>query len=203
MESLETIEMDGKTVTIYADENPMNPRDISYNENLDLMICFHRNYQLGDKHNYRATDFNNMNELEEQIVKDHKPIIIKRLYLYDHSGITISTTPFHCQWDSGVVGFVLISKEQALKNWGFSKYTNNRYLIGRVNKYIEASVKEYDQYLTNEVYGYIVSDKDGNELDSCWGFYGWDYAVEQAKEALKNCEIPIVEDPNQLQLELN
>ena len=45
-------------------------------------------------------------------------------------------------------------------------------------------------------------DKDGNELDSCWGFFGWEYAVEQAKEALKNSKIPVYEDPNQLKLAL-
>ena len=203
MQSLETIELDGKVVNIYADETPMNPRNTDYNDNLDLMICFHRNYQLGDKHNYKATDnFNSIDELEARIIKNHNPVVIKRLYLYDHSGITISTTPFECQWDSGFVGFVLMGREHALKNWQFGKYTNNRYLVDRVDKYIEASVKEYDQYLRGEVYGYIVSDKDGNELDSCWGFHGWDYAVEQAKEALKNSKIPVCEDPNQLQLAL-
>ena len=203
MNILKTIRVDDKIVNIYNDEDPINPRDNSWNENLDLMICFSKRYQLGDKHSYNADYFNSMDELEVQIVKDHNPIVIKRLYLYDHSGITISTTPFNDQWDSGCVGFVLMSREQALKGWSLSKFTNNRYLKDRVEKYIEATVLEYDQYLRGDVYGYKVLDQDDNELDSCWGFYGWDYAVEQATEAGKNCKVVEPEDPRQMKLALD
>lgn len=34
------------------------------------------------------------------------------LFLYDHSGITMSTGPFHCPWDSGQVGFIYMTYEK-------------------------------------------------------------------------------------------
>ena len=34
-------------------------------------------------------------------------------------------------------------------------------------------------YLSGDVWGYIV-DED-NKDDSCWGFFGYDYCVEEAK----------------------
>jgi hypothetical protein len=41
-------------------------------------------------------------------------------------------------------------------------------------------VETYSQWANGEVYGYDVQDKEGNSLDSCWGFYGIDYCREEA-----------------------
>ena len=83
----------GRTVEIHFDESPMNPRTDF--DNATTMICFHKKYSLGDKHDYNSSDFNSWDELETRIVHDHKPTIILPLYMLDHSGITISTTDFH------------------------------------------------------------------------------------------------------------
>jgi hypothetical protein len=42
---------------------------------------------------------------------------------------------------------------------------------------LESEVKMYSQYLSGDVYGYVVGE------ESCWGFYGIDAAREAAKEA--------------------
>ena len=47
-------------------------------------------------------------------------------------------------------------------------------------------VKLYEQWANGDVWGFIVEDGDGNELDSCWGFYGSDAAVEAGKESADN-----------------
>jgi hypothetical protein len=36
-------------------------------------------------------------------------------------------------------------------------------------------VQRYDQYLTGDVWGYVIEDSARNELESCWGFYGERY----------------------------
>ena len=41
----------------------------------------------------------------------------------------------------------------------------------------------YDQYLTGQVYGYVVEDQERNRLDSCWGFYGIEDVKAEAKQA--------------------
>ena len=54
-----------------------------------------------------------------------------------------------------------------------------------VKRQLEGEVKEYDQYLTGDIYGFILRgpkekcDKcghtaEGEDEDSCWGFYGSD-----------------------------
>lgn len=99
------------------------------------------------------------------------------LYLYDHSGITMSTGRFSCPWDSGQVGFIYISKKKAREGFGrLTKKTTERVL-----EVLRAEVSEYDQYLIGDVYGFQLykheegqEPDEGEELDSCWGFYGSD-----------------------------
>jgi hypothetical protein len=49
---------------------------------------------------------------------------------------------------------------------------------------LAGEVKTFDQYLRGDVYGYVVTDPDGNEVDSCWGLYGIEDAEQEARSAL-------------------
>ena len=53
---------------------------------------------------------------------------------------------------------------------------------------LNGEVETYDQYLTGDIYGFKEVDSEGNEVDSCWGFYG-DFEtsgiIEEAKEMIK------------------
>ncbi|KNZ70286.1 hypothetical protein Tfer_0846 [Thermincola ferriacetica] len=128
-----------------------------------------------------------------------KKFIILPLYLLDHSGITISTSPFSCPWDSGQVGWIYVSKDDVCGVYGVKHITPTvkRWAIG----VLEAEVEEYDIYLRGEVYGYKLYHIDEAKLeaylkaaglerenlsdrelelflveeDSCWGFFGDDF----------------------------
>jgi hypothetical protein len=45
-----------------------------------------------------------------------RTVVVLPLYLYDHSGLTISTSPFSCRWDSGQVGYIHTTFEQVFDN---------------------------------------------------------------------------------------
>jgi hypothetical protein len=162
-------------VEVIQDESPSSPRE---DDNLGTMVCFHGRYDLGDKHNYKSGDYNGWDEMEKSIIKNENVGVILPLYLYDHSGITISTSPFSCNWDSGKIGFIFISKEKMLKEYGGKIVTQT--LKDKVEGYLKSEIEIYDQYLTGDVYGYRVSEvktcSEGHEheeeLDSCWGYYG-------------------------------
>ena len=47
--------------------------------------------------------------------------IILPLYLYDHSGITMSTGPFSCPWDSGQVGWIYAPKQKFIDETGYTE----------------------------------------------------------------------------------
>jgi len=162
-------------IEVIQDESPSSPRE---DDNLGTMVCFHGRYDLGDKHNYKSGDYNGWDEMEKSIIKNENVGVILPLYLYDHSGITISTSPFGCNWDSGQIGFIFISKEKMLKEYGGKIVTQT--LKDKVEGYLKSEIEIYDQYLTGDVYGYRVSEvttcSEGHEheteIDSCWGYYG-------------------------------
>jgi hypothetical protein len=176
--------MDKKyTVDIIQDENPESPRNL--HTNLGTMVCFHKRYHLGDEdHGYASSDYRIWAELEEAIRARKDVAVILPIYMYDHSGITISTTPFQCPWDSGQIGFIFVSKKKIRKELCLKNLTQK--VLSRVSNIIKSEVEEYDLYLRGEVYGYVIKDEDGNVVDSCWGYYGLDYCPKDAKEALES-----------------
>jgi len=164
---------DGAKLEIVQDEYAPNPRS-DYDE-FGTMVCFHSNYILGDNdHDYKKDDHNSWDELKDAIWKDNNVAMILPLYLYDHSGITISVEPFSCQWDSGQVGWIYITKEKLAE-------TGVDFDQEKIRKLLLNEVEVYDQYLTGDVYGFILQYvKDKCETcghtqigeDSCYGFYG-------------------------------
>ena len=177
-----------KVLRIIQDENPNDPRE---DDNLTKMVCFHNRYDLGDKHNYNEDDYNSWDELKKAIEDTEKPVVILPLYLYDHSGITISTTEFTCNWDSGQIGFVYITNERinelgcVIKN----EETINDY-IKRLTRYLQEEVKQYDQFIQGDIYGFKLIDPDGEEIDSCWGFYGSDWKTNGMIDYIHEEDLP-------------
>jgi hypothetical protein len=175
----------GLTIKIEQDTDADSPREW---DNLGTMVCFHKRYELGDKkHGYSSGDFSSWQDLEESIRSDHgQDTIILPLYLYDHSGLTISTKPFSCPWDSGQVGFIFAPihvVKQEYVNAAMTPEEKEQAAEG----VLRCEVETYNQFLQGEVYGYTVEDSNGNHLDSCWGFYGLTYCEEQAREAAEYC----------------
>ena len=118
------------------------------------------------------------------------------VWKYEHSGICVRAcdeNPFSCPWDSCQCGWVLAFREDILKEYGRKLITKK--LIKKVKEVLVAEVELYNQWLNGEVYGWKtykvdedVADEDivdeGEELDSCWGYY--DKVDEVLKEAVDN-----------------
>ena len=182
------------TLKIEQDENAQDPRSLDWTDcNLGAMICFHRRYSLGDTHNYSNRDFSCWGDLKKQLIKDYRNDVILPIYMYDHSGQTINTTGFSCAFDSGQVGFIILDRAQLLKTHG-TKRISKKHKVQLIADLI-SEVRTYDQYLTGDVYGYIVEDEDGEEVDSCWGYYGYKYAKEEGEAVLKYYNEPKEQTP--------
>ena len=157
MQPFETIDTtDNHRVSIYFDEHCESPREW---ENQTTLLCFHNNYVLGDKNPYNAANFNDWADFEETLFAEDYDVVVP-LYLYDHSGISISTKPFSCGFDSGQVGFAVMKLEEDCS-------------VEYALELIENEVEYYDEYLRGNVFGFIKTDIiTGKEVDSCWGFIG-------------------------------
>ena len=249
-------EEEGKRYCLHIrqDSEPGNPRE--WEDNIDIMACWHGNYSLGDKVDektpeefwrrlvrenvsnaeiyaaaeagklygirlapnaeeperidvyetyYLRTVIGNSDASEvleyEALSKDgvvdyimddltasHCMTLMEPyaewlpLWLYDHSGITMSCGarhyPYNDQWDSGCVGWIVMLKEKAMSELGADEETWRE----RAMACMETSVKTYDQYLTGDVYGYTLYVEETGEggkaewveIDSSWGFFGSD-----------------------------
>lgn len=115
----------------------------------------------------------------------------KPIYMYEHSGQTISLSPFGDPWDSGLCGFIFVTKDR-MKAEGFDVSTDEIW-HKKADEIMDAEVEVYDSYIQGETYGYVLSKairvdhsaetgKDWStmefeEEDSCYGFYGGNIAT--------------------------
>ena len=164
------------TFKVEIDNDPIDPREL---HDVTKLICFHKRYSLGDKHDYKAADYNSFDEMKRAIIKAEKPAVILPLYMYDHSGIALSTTPFSCRWDSGQLGFALIKKDS-------KRLTAKE--KERLTKVLLACVEEYSQYINGEVYMYTVYDENEDVVECVGGYYKEEDAEEDAKDVIARLE---------------
>jgi len=202
-------------IKIQYDENPLSPR--KDRDNLGRMVCWHRRYHLGDEQpkatpgDYkidlaRQADPELDKDLNGHDYEDHDPeddgavkeciekalqdnYVVLDLYLYDHSGITMSTSPFGCPWDSGQVGFIYASMNEAEKLFEFLDGENEdlqgfdrkvkchfdgheeiRTLREATTVYLQDEVSTYDSYLRGDIWEFFVLDESGMVVDSGSGY---------------------------------
>jgi len=178
---------DDKILVIEQDLNPGDPREW---DNMGTMMCFHRRYDLGDKHD--PSDFNGWEEVEAHLYEEEKATVVLPLYLYDHSGLRMKVGSFngllpqgHARFDSGQVGFIYATKD-ALKDWtqeGKDKHYPGKTDEQIIEKILRAEVETYDQYLRGDIWGFTLYEvkkcdlgyEHREHIDSCWGFYGTDF----------------------------
>lgn len=115
-----------------------------YERALDLM-----NYKIKAPFDSPAYE----REVDERLMKViSQKFLMLPLYLYDHSGITMNTTGFSCPWDSGQVGWIYASKEDALREFGGKSFTAAT--RKKAEDCMRGEVECYDSYLRGEAYGF-------------------------------------------------
>lgn len=153
-----------KTIKIYQDDDPMNPREW---DNLGTIVSWHRAYKFdedGRKEYGEPNDF---------LLAVAYQAIMLPVFLLDHSGLSISTTGHNFRavdshgWDWGQIGWIYIMRRDAEKEYGSD-------VEERVKKYMRQEIETLNDYFTGNVLGFTVEDASGKEVDGCWGFYGYD-----------------------------
>jgi len=177
----------------YEGDEALDPMDDW--DHLGTYYCFHKDYKLGDKHDYTTDE---VRDIAENGNKDL--LMAMPIQAYEHGGISLSLTsgyPYNDRWDSYCVGVLIITKDEA-RAWGFTGDDWRE----RVAEDSAAFIEDYNKYLNGKVYGYILEkieaidlytkSEDGYKhystrwenktIDRMGGFYGKDdwreYVVE-------------------------
>ena len=190
------------TLKVEEDDRPEDPREC---DNICTMVCWHRHYKLGDNHDYDGIEdffqslckevlgkgYDETAEMYWQdmfkMLRESDLILIKPINMYDHSGITVSTSngyPYNDRWDAGCVGFIYVTKKTIFKEGCClaEKDENGNYILVEhkhegmpstyshkfipttddnwkqvADEHIESEMEVYDQYLRGDVYGYTLT----------------------------------------------
>lgn len=133
------------------------------------------------------------------LLQQRQNIVLMPLWLYDHSGISMSTSyeyPYSDRWDGGQVGWIYLTKDKFLSETGYGESGWPK----KACEILKAEVETYDQYLRGEVFGYQLFEFNRNDTDEwdeteedCWGFYGDDLmengildCIDGLREAVKS-----------------
>lgn len=190
--SKEDINYKGYKIKIRQDEYYESPNDWG-DENL-FLVYDHKQFTVKRK-GFEPQD------IYESGLAYEKNYWILPVEAYIHSGVSLSlfSGTKLCRWDSSVSGYILASKKE-FKNLETAKTaaeglikTWNQYLSGDIWGYIieksntvySISKEKFDRLLFENDLSTLESEFDiedeWEEVDSCWGFYGQDAAIDEAK----------------------
>lgn len=187
-------------LSIYQDDCAEDPRSW---DNLSTMWIWWNEYELGDKKpskdvskclnvllekylNKTTKDFERVRDMFNTLLKV-EDLVIKEIYVYEHSGITLGYSDYEDPWDSGCAGFAFIEKETIINELCLKDDVDWKIYA---NKHLEAEMKTYRDYIEGNIFWYsleiLVHKKDlcphcgeiikeydtWEEENSCGGFYG-------------------------------
>ena len=150
-------------------------------DNMTEMCLHHRKYNVANETFAHTADFDSWDEMRRFLEKEYAVVV--PVYMYDHSGVSIDTTPFSCRWDSGQIGFCVISKEKIQKEFGWTNMTKGR--RAKLERIIDQEVKTYSAFLNGDVYRFTIYDDNGEFVDSCGDYYGWEDCEAEAKSHME------------------
>lgn len=184
-----------RVLVVRYDEYSPNPR--TEYDTFGRLFCFHRRYNLGDKHDYRSEDYAGWGEFLEQLRKDFDIAVVLPVFMMDHSGLSVSTSDDMFRacdlagWDWGMIGWCFCERSDVLKNFGGDDE--------KAKQCLRAEIELYNQFVSGDCYMYSIVSRcehcssEMDVVDSCGGFFGRDIATngildhlnEKDREAVK------------------
>ena len=187
MSTVKKATVGNKTVKIVLSEHNESPREWC---NLATMVFTGKHKHFGDEHKVDFSEgFSSRQDFiergEELVRKQIKDVAVcLPVHLYEHSNVSISTNsgyPYNCEWDSGTIGFVVVTKSAIRDNFSVKRVTQEK--IDRAIQIAEGEVETLSDYIRGDVYGFVI-EEDGEEVDSCYGFYGDNFETNGIKDYL-------------------
>ncbi len=182
MSSIEKHTLGDFKLKIKYSPDPTSPRESM--DNLGTMVFFGKYRHLGDEHDIDSNEFNGWDDNESFVTKEFDSLVTLPVYGYSHGGLTVSSSPFSCRWDSGRLGHILVSKKKVREEFGVKRISSK--LKEKVIKCLEGEIETLDQYVTGEIYCFKVINTITKEVvDSCYEYYDIDQCRTDGMDSMK------------------
>lgn len=129
--------------------------------------------EIYDKHD-NTMDF--VNDIQKHF--DRKGYIVYPISRFEHTEVKYFIG-VGSGFDSGVVGFAIVSKDKVRET-----YNTKQVYKDKVKEDFEQLLKLYTDYANGYVFGFTLMDMKQNEIDSCYGFYGFDHDTNGLMETV-------------------
>ena len=167
---MEDVTINGLTIKIDYDQYAENPLDMMSAEERGVYFALRNpRYDLPWEIDAIQGDYRSWTDLAESLVAKDQEMegkVYKFVHWYEHSGIAVSLhdDEKYGGWDAAIVGVI----------------------FGETTEEIEMHFGPWKNYIEGDVYEYTIENpKNGELIDSCSGFYGYEDVYQCAKaEAL-------------------
>lgn len=168
MEKLKQIPYNGYKINIYQDDDYESPQnDVEYG----FLVFDHRQFCVEKEGFVPHEIFENNGKVPGYFVF--------KCCAYIHSGVSVSVGRDESwpdqRWDVSCKGYWIIKRQKGT------------YTVDRAQAVAESLCKEWNQYLSGDVYGYMIEDENGDEEGGCWGYWGEpedSYLINEAKNEI-------------------
>lgn len=213
MNPVEKFEHNGFTVEIHYDDSPsnpredmeplgifvgfthrrysigdkqINPRDLSWEcgcDNGEVEFPFLGEIVTRECSTCEGSGYLSIQTWDDMIlyIREHYDVVgpVLPVSMIDHGNVHYSIGFNTDRWDGSNAGVIFATRTQLDKTHGEGHTPSDEDLT----KWLTGEVDEYSKWANGEVYGYVIKDRNGDDVDSCWGYIGSEVAIEAAKEA--------------------
>jgi hypothetical protein len=187
MMSIDTLTEAGYTIEIGYDPDAGSPRDDCATGCSLVMWGKRWNFPNDAKLDIGA--FPGWPQIEAHLLDEGTALYSQPVWVYEHSGIALSTGPrtypFDCPWDSAQCGVAYVTAQ----NWRVCQgtpWTGSDEDKAMAAEMIKQAVQVYGWYINGETYSWALLGEDGETVDSCGGYYGWEAVETAAREAARD-----------------
>lgn len=168
-----------QTLELIQDENPRDPRE---DDNISkLVFATHGKNEIKDdgfefESSYESRDdFITRGEAELKEFFGDEMVFCSPVHVYAHGSVAYSmerSGQFNDRWDSGTCGFIIVLAEDLKETLNVENL--NKLSLQCAELFAKAELDVFNDYVGGNTYGYSLKDETGEEIDSCWGFFGDD-----------------------------